>query len=136
MLKTNNGLQLDHCHHCGVDAPVMTEVSSFVTNNHRQDAPREWTIHHCDCCGGAVLCGSVADSGVISEIHPAAIKSGQNGQLQDALAGLSADESQQRHVADDADALAQALYHQAHFSIRDEFHQATRSIVSLHAIGD
>lgn len=78
MLKRNRDLHLDHCHHCGIDEPGMMLVSSFVTNNQRQDAPREWCIHHCESCGGAVLSGAIAGSGVISEIYPAAI-SGRAG---------------------------------------------------------
>jgi len=73
MLKRNRELHLDHCHHCGIDEPEMTLVSSFETNNQRQDAPREWCIHHCESCGGAVLSGAIAGTGVISEIYPAAI---------------------------------------------------------------
>ncbi|MBU1189713.1 MAG: hypothetical protein KKC01_11850 [Gammaproteobacteria bacterium] len=87
MLKRNRDLHLDHCHHCGIDEPGMMLVSSFVTNNQRQDAPREWCIHHCESCGGAVLSGAIAGSGVISEIYPAAI----SGQAV----------SQQEHAAED-----------------------------------
>lgn len=84
MLKRNRDLHLDHCHHCGMDEPRMMLVSSFVTNNQRQDAPREWCIHHCESCGGAVLTGAIAGTGVISEIYPAAISGRTRPQQLDA----------------------------------------------------
>ncbi len=73
MLRSMGVLDLDHCHHCGVDEPTMLLDSIFVTNNHRLDALREWCIYHCEACGGAILTGSIAGSRVISEIYPSAI---------------------------------------------------------------
>ena len=76
----NDALHLDHCHHCGIDDPDMTLDSSFVTNNHRRDAPRNWQIYHCQSCGGAILTGSITGSGVISEMYPSAINTSAQGQ--------------------------------------------------------
>lgn len=76
MISAGDDLQLDHCHHCGVLEPVMKLDSTFMTNNHRHDALREWSIHHCASCGGAVLTGVIAGTGVISEIYPSTLRSG------------------------------------------------------------
>jgi len=80
MISAGEYLQLDHCHHCGVSEPVMKLDSMFMTNNHRQDALREWSIHHCVSCGGAVLTGAIAGTGVISEVYPSALGSGNLSQ--------------------------------------------------------
>jgi hypothetical protein len=104
MLRRNDALNLDHCHHCGVDAPNMTLDSSFVTNNHRQDAPREWSIYHCESCGGAVLTGAIAGSGVISEIYPAALKDSQVPCQHESLATVTMKHRHQRQHAASIDA--------------------------------
>ena len=110
MLKSQKALQLDHCHHCGVDQPEMKLVSCFATNNHRRDAPREWCIYHCVSCGGAVLTGSIAGSGVISAIYPSAIKSVESSQLKDMLATAAANSKRQTHADDKVDAVVQAVH--------------------------
>ena len=96
MLKSNENLDLDHCHHCGINAPTMKLQSSFVTNNRRQDAAREWCIHHCLDCGGAVLSGSIVGTGMISEIYPSAIKPKPVSEQHEVLVDLKAYAMQQQ----------------------------------------
>ncbi len=99
MLKSNENLDLDHCHHCGINAPTMKLQSSFVTNNRRQDAAREWHIHHCLDCGGAVLSGSIVGTGMISEIYSSAIKPEPVSEQDEVLVDLKAYAMQQQRLA-------------------------------------
>ena len=98
-MKSKDNLDLDHCHHCGTNAPTMKLQSSFVTNNRRQNAAREWCIHHCLDCGGAVLSGSIVGIGMIDEIYPSAIKPKPVSEQQEVLVDLKVNAMQQQRLA-------------------------------------
>ena len=71
-LKMHPELELDRCPHCRVARPSLGQIWN-AGQDHSKTNTRHWSTYVCRTCGGVVLCGGPADSGlVVTEIYPSA----------------------------------------------------------------
>lgn len=96
MAKLSSQLDLDRCPHCGVDRPLLHQLSQWETHNYLGENLRRWRVYQCSRCGGVVTAAASNFEGPVTECYPSVsevdstLPEKARAYLQQALSSLSA----------------------------------------------
>lgn len=96
MATLGSQLDLDRCPHCGVDRPLLQQLSQWETRNYLGQNHRRWRVYQCSRCGGLVTAAAPDWEAPVTECYPAisevdsALPEKARGYLQQALNSLHA----------------------------------------------